>query len=466
MNARTVFRDATVISMDPAIGTLENADVLVENDTIVHVGPGLGAVDAQEIDGTGAILTPGFVDTHRHLWQSAIKGVFADWTTLQYMHGIRLHIAPMVTADDTYTATYAGALECLNNGVTTVLGYEHNVNTTEHAFAGAQAMVDAGVRGVYALGMGQAPLAPRVFSRTADYIPVLDKLRDQFFTSATGRVQLGVAPVELFMASEDVVAEQFALARSFGATLTLHINAVQNSVGEITRLAKAGLIAPDIVFVHGEASTDNEYRQVADNGAAICACVEAEMAMAQGEPSLRKQREFGLAPTVGVDSVGCCGGGIVSQVRMGMQIVRLADAHAQLAAGHNPEAVSVTAGEALEWGTINGAKALGIDSRTGSITVGKQADLVLFRATSPDMAGYLRSNPAAAVVTQSSAADIDTVMVAGDIVKYDGKLRDPGWGTQRSRLTDLADRIAEQARQTDGSLIPSPPPQLPTEQGW
>lgn len=466
MISRIVFRNATIISMDPTIGTVPRGDVLIEDDAIIAIGTDLGPLDALEIDAAGSILAPGFIDTHRHLWQSAIKGVFADWTTLQYMHGIRLHIAPMVTADDTYIATYAGALECLNNGVTTVLGYEHNVNTVDHAFGGAQAMVDAGIRGVYALGMGQAPLAPRVFSKTADYVPVLKKLREQYFSSESSLVQLGVAPIELFMASEPVVAEQFALARSIGAKLTLHINAVQNSVGEIDRLAKAGLIAPDIVFVHGEASTDDEYRQVADNGASICACVEAEMAMAQGEPSLRKQREFGLAPTVGVDSVGCCGGGVITQVRMGMQIVRLADASAQLAAGHNPEAVSVTSHEALRWATINGAKALGIDHRVGSITVGKQADLVLVRATSPDLAGWLRSNPEAAVVTQSSVADIDTVMVAGKLVKRDGVLLDARWDRLRGTLADVTNRIADQARQSDGTLIPSPPPRLPAEQGW
>ncbi|AKS33836.1 amidohydrolase family protein [Mycolicibacterium goodii] len=463
---RTLIRDATIISVDPDIGTLHHADILIEDGTIVAVGPDLGALDAEEVPASGRIITPGFIDTHRHLWQSAIKGVFADWTTLQYMHGIRLHIAPLVTADDTYTATYAGALECLNNGVTTVLGYEHNVNTVDHAFAGAQAMTDAGIRGVYALGMGQAPLAPRVFTRTCDYAPVLEKLRDQYFSSDLSRLRLGVAPVELFMAPTEVVAEQFTLARSFGAQLTLHANAVQNSTDEIARLGNAGLLSSDIVFVHGETSTDHEYRLVADHGAAICACVEAEMAMAQGEPSLRKQRAFGLSPTVGVDSVGCCGGGIVNQVRIGMQIVRLADAQDQLLAGHNPEAVSVTAAEAMQWATINGAKALGIDSQTGSITPGKQADLVFFRTTSPDMTGSLWSNPEAAVVTQSSAADIESVMVAGQFVKRNGELTAAGWPEQRDRLSHLSERIAERARQADGTLIPNPPPALPAEQGW
>lgn len=452
--------------MAPGLGNLSDTDVLIEEGRITAIGTALEAEDATQIDARGCILTPGFIDTHRHLWQTAVRGIFADWSTLQYMVGIRLHIAPYMTADDTYNATYAGSLECLNNGVTTVLGYEHNVNTPEHAFAGAQAMVDAGVRGVYGLGMGQAPLAPRVFSETEQYRSILGQLNDGVLAPGKSLVRLGVAPVELFMAPIGVVAEQFRLAREYGAQLTLHSNAVTNGVGEIQMLEEAGLLDSDTVFVHANTSTDHEYELVRDRGAAICAGVEVEIGMALGEPTLRKQRQFGLSPTLGVDSVGCCGGGIVSQARLGMQTVCLADAEAELARGENPASLSVTSREALEWATINGAKALGMQDRIGTIEVGKEADLVLFRTTGPDMAGWAEGFPEAAVITQSSAADIDTVMVAGTAVKRAGVLLADAWPRQLEALNRTKRRLADQTRQADGTFIPIPAPQLPAGHGW
>ncbi|MGO4247621.1 amidohydrolase family protein [Paenarthrobacter sp. RAF54_2] len=465
MTRRTLVRNATVVTVDDEIGNLYETDVLIEDDVIAAIGKNLPDSSAETIDATGCILMPGMIDTHRHLWQTCIRGVFADWSTLQYMQGIRLHIAPLVTAEDTRHATYAGAMECINNGVTTVIGYEHNVNTHDHAYAGVEGMVEAGIRGVYALGMGQAPLAPRVFNDTASYVPLLNGLKERYFKDA-GLLSLGVAPVELFMAPLEVVEEQFKLARSYDAQLTLHANAVQSGHGEINMLDEAGLLGPDIVFVHGNTSSDHELRRVADVGAAVSAGIEVEIGMALGTPSLASQRRVGLHPTIGVDSVGCCGGGLVGQMRLGMQTVALSEAQEALAAGKNPEALAITSKEVLRWGTINGAKALHMEDRLGSITVGKQADLVLIRTNSPDMAGWDESEPEAAIITQSSVADIDLVMIAGVIRKRAGRLMTPNWPEKLSAITASTRRIIGQARQSHGGLIPSPPPELPAGHGW
>lgn len=466
MAQRTLFRNATVVTVDDEVGNLYGTDVLVNGDTIAQIGKNLSGHGADVIDATGCILIPGMIDTHRHLWQTCIRGVFADWSTLQYMQGIRLHIAPLVTATDTRHATYMGAMECLNNGVTTVVGYEHNVNTPEHAVAGVEGMREAGIRGVYALGMGQAPLAPRVFTDTASYIPLLTDLRNTHFGPDEVLLTLGIAPVELFMAPLEVVEEQFKLARSMDAQLTLHANAVQTGNGEINMLGDAGLLGPDIIFVHGNTSSDDEFRRVADAGASICAGIEVEIGMALGEPTLFKQRQFGLHPTIGVDSVGCCGGGLVGQMRMGMQSVALAEAQQALHAGNNPEELTITCKEALRWGTINGAKALRMEHRLGSITEGKQADLVLIRTDTPDMAGWPEDEPEAAVITQSSCADIDTVMVAGQIKKRHGHMVTADWPIRLNDLTQSKRRIIREARQPHGGLIPVPPPRLPAELGW
>jgi cytosine/adenosine deaminase-related metal-dependent hydrolase len=178
------------------------------------------------------------------------------------------------------------------------------------------------------------------------------------------------------------------------------------------------------------------------------------------------QLRLGLSPTIGVDSVGCCGGGVLAQARLAMQTICLSNALAELASGHNPAGLSVSSKQALEWATINGAKALRLDHKIGSITVGKQADLVMIRATSPNMAGWYEGEPEGAVITQSTTEDIDTVFVAGRAVKRGGRLLVDGWDASLQEMNRTKAYLADCARQPDGSLIPNPPPALPEGRGW
>jgi cytosine/adenosine deaminase-related metal-dependent hydrolase len=466
MTNRTLLRNATVVSVDPTVGNLRNADVLIEGERIAQIGSDLRAGDCEVIDATGNIVIPGGVDTHRHLWQTATRSVFADWSTLQYFHGLRLNIASYFRPEDTYIGTYVGCLEALNNGVTTVLGYEHNVNSPEHAVAGASAMVDSGVRGVYGMGLYPAPYAMAGFGGMGDYRKTFQSLRDQFFSSDDALVRLGAAPAELFVVDLPDTTRHIELAREFDAQITLHANAVQNGIHEIELLSRAGLLADDMVLVHCNTSSDDEFRMAADAGAAICAGVEVEIGMALGVPTVADQLRLGLAPTIGVDSVGCCGGGVLAQARLAMQTICLSNALAELASGHNPAGLSVTSKQALEWATINGAKALRLDHKIGSITVGKQADLVMIKATSPNMAGWYEGEPEGAVITQSTTEDVDTVFVAGRAVKRGGRLLVDGWGASLEQMNRTKTYLADCARQPDGSLIPNPPPALPAGRGW
>jgi 5-methylthioadenosine/S-adenosylhomocysteine deaminase len=150
---RTVFRNGFVVSMDPDIGEIPNGEVLVEDGVIVDVGPDLGVSDAEEIDATGMIVMPGFVDTHRHTWQTPVRGVLPSCTLDEYFAAMLGNLGGQYRPEDVRVANYGGALEALNGGVTTLLDWSHISNTPEHSDAAIQGLKDAGIRAVYAHGI-------------------------------------------------------------------------------------------------------------------------------------------------------------------------------------------------------------------------------------------------------------------------------------------------------------------------
>ena len=154
---RLVFRNGFVVSMDPDIGEIPNGEVLVEDGVIVDVGSDLGVSDAEEIDATGMIVMPGFVDTHRHTWQTPVRGVLPCCTLDEYFAAMLGNLGGQYRPEDVLVANYAGALEALNGGVTTLLDWSHISNSPEHSDAAIQGLKDAGIRAVYAHGIPTGP---------------------------------------------------------------------------------------------------------------------------------------------------------------------------------------------------------------------------------------------------------------------------------------------------------------------
>ena len=144
---RLVIRGGQVLAGDPGDGRFEHADVVVEDGRIAEIGPSGGISEAQVVDAAGMLVLPGFVDTHRHTWQTAMRGICADWTLLDYFRGIRLQISSAFGPEDVYAGNYVGALEALDSGVTTLLDFSHCMNSPEHADEAVRGLTDAGVRG-------------------------------------------------------------------------------------------------------------------------------------------------------------------------------------------------------------------------------------------------------------------------------------------------------------------------------
>ncbi|HEX6486372.1 MAG TPA: amidohydrolase family protein, partial [Nocardioidaceae bacterium] len=220
MADKTLIRGGTVLSMDPQIGDL-TGDVLIEDGTITAVQPDISA-DAEVIDATGNIVIPGFVDTHRHTWEAAIRGCAPNSTLDDYFVEVLDTFAPVYRPQDVYASNVAGALECLNAGITTLVDWSHINNTPEHPDAAVTALREVGIRAQYAYGSANTSLADYWFDSSI-IIPADDvrRVRDTYFSSDTGLLTMGLATRGPGFCKEEVVRAEWGLARELGIPITV-----------------------------------------------------------------------------------------------------------------------------------------------------------------------------------------------------------------------------------------------------
>jgi 5-methylthioadenosine/S-adenosylhomocysteine deaminase len=415
---RTLIKNAAwVLSMDPEIGDVPDCDVLIEDGSILAVAPRLDVTEAQIVDGTDRIVIPGFIDTHRHLWQTAMRNVAADWTLTQYLVGVLGTLAPAYRPEDVYAGNLLGVLEALDHGITTILDWSHcAIMTPEHSDAAIEALEESGSRAVYAYGNG-APIWIDGGAR-ADWTD-LRRLRAQR-TSDAGLVTLGAALRGPDFGTMDVAVDDWKVARELGLPITVHIGVAGFGDRPVARLAEAGLAGPDVTYVHCSRLQDDELGIIADTGGTVSIATEVEMHMGHGYPPTGRLVKAGVRPSLSIDVCTGIGGDMFTAMRATLAMQRAVENDELIKAGTTPTSLDLSARDILEFATIEGARTLGLGDRTGSITPGKQADLVMLRTDSLNM--FPVNNPVASVALAANSSNIDTVMVAGEVVKRGGQL--------------------------------------------
>ncbi|GAA2331508.1 amidohydrolase family protein [Dactylosporangium salmoneum] len=458
MPDRILIRNGLVLTMEPG-DRPRRADVLVEGTRIVEVSDHIPSADADIVDATRCIVMPGMVDTHRHVWQTQLRGVTYDWSLKDYIRSIRFQAAVHYRPHDMYVGNYLGMLEAIDAGVTTVLDFSHCINTPEHADAALQGTRESGIRSMFALGLNDVPVADVYFNTLAQRIEHARKLRTNELSSDAGLVTMGISLSDVLVAGIERVTQEVATSRSLGLRITLHANAVMfpQPVSEVAFLEQEGLLGPDLVWVHMNQTTDDELRRVADTGGSISTTPETEMQMGMGHPAHGRFMAVGGECTFGCDVISNNSGDLFPQVRLALQTERMLRNDSELARYHGPDLINPSALSHLEGATINGARALGLDSRVGTLTAGKEADIIVIRGDAPNMLPV--NDPVAAVVMHAHAGNVDTVMVAGRVLKRDGRLlADPA---ARLRLMDESHAHLFEAIERTGGLIPQPPTPLP-----
>ncbi len=408
-----VVRNTTVLTMDGS-GVLEAADVLLTGDSITAIGPNLTVPDETvEIDGAGGILMPGMIDTHRHMWQTALRGFGADWTLSQYFVFYYLSWGKIFRPEDIHAGNLLSAIEGIDAGVTTTLDWSHGLQTVEHGEAALDAL--QAVPGRFVLAYGNLLGAP------------WDWTNDPAFRSFVAR-QSPSDMLSLRLAF-DVTADPafpergaFEAARELGMPVTTHAGVWGATNDDSIRLMwENDFMTPGTMYVHAATLTEDSYQRIAATGGNVSVSTESEQSAGQGYPPTWELRKHDIPVSLSMDTSVWWSADLFSAMRATLSADRSREHLEAHARGETVVHNQLRAEQVVEWATIGGAKAIGLDSVTGSITVGKRADLVLIK-NDESPALYPILHPYGSVVYQAGRGDVHTVLINGRIVKHEHHL--------------------------------------------
>ena len=297
MANRTLIKGGTVLTQDPALGELARADILVEGDTIAEVGQNLDAGDAKVIDAAGDIVIPGFIDTHRHTWETSIRTCAPDYTLGAYFGAILDKFAPNYRPDDVYAANQWGALECINAGITTLVDWSHIMNTPDHADAAIRGLQDTGIRSVFAFGFPNTSIAAWWFgSELTINGDDARRVRKQYFNSDDGLITMGLSTRGPGFCVPDVVRYDWELAKELGVNITVHV--AMDRFGytklQLIALRDMDLLYPNTTYVHSSHLTDEEWGLVRDSGSNVSFAPQIELQMGHGWAPAAKALEYAV----------------------------------------------------------------------------------------------------------------------------------------------------------------------------
>jgi cytosine/adenosine deaminase-related metal-dependent hydrolase len=416
---RTLLKGGTVLSLDPKLGNHRQADVLIEGSKIAQVGVGLEAANAEVVDASNTVVMPGFVDSHRHLWEGILRNIGVDIPLegdISYLAFILNTLAPAYRAEDAYIGDLISCYGMLDAGITTVLDWSHIQATPEHTDAVVKALQDSGMRAVFAYGN------PWWKYPEPDQDEWFRKAAAQYFSSKDQLLTLGYASPGPEFLPEGLAEAHWKMAREVDAHITAHVGVGSfgrfDKVGE---MARAGLLGPDTTYIHCTTLNDDEIQAIVDTGGTVSLALPVEMMMGHGMPPTQRFLDRGLAPSLSVDVETNVPSDMFTQMRSvaSLQHVMCFD---QKFAGAETIPDQITSRDVISWATVEGARANALDHKIGTLTPGKEADVIMLRT---DRINVMPVNdPIGAVVWGMDTSNVDSVWVAGQAKKRDGKLLD------------------------------------------
>ncbi|MFJ3483271.1 amidohydrolase family protein [Pseudomonas sp. NPDC090202] len=416
-----LLKGGMIVTMDDGLGSFAVGDVLIRGTEIVSVGAQVAAENAEVIDATGMIVIPGLVDTHRHAWEGQLRRINPNSPTLEdYCNATHFSFAKYYRPQDMYVGNMLTALGCINSGITTIIDNSHNARSGAHSDAAIEALLDAGIRAVHAPG---APLSGDWES--SQWPGDLRRLKSKYASDPESLVTLAMMA--------QINREQWAVARELGLNIVTEFFGA-GMAAELGALQQEGLLGADNIFNHCTCLPDQGWSILRQAGVKVNVCPrsDAHYGLEDGVFAWQKAVDHGLNPGLSVDNESSYSGDMFTEMRVAFYLQRAA-AHSAKFHGKSSAPDLVSARQLLKAATVDGAVCAGLESKIGSITPGKQADIVLIRTD--NLSVYPSNNAVGTVVHAAERGDIDTVIIAGRIRKRGGVVL----GVDRQQLQAAAE---------------------------
>jgi 5-methylthioadenosine/S-adenosylhomocysteine deaminase len=402
---RILLKGCVILSVDPQVGDFATGDILIEDGKIRDIGRAIAVSDTSVavVDAANRIAIPGFVDTHSHSYQGLLRDTLPSGIVdPDYNRDIQNNITLQYEPADAYAGMLSTALALLDMGTTTMVDLSQVNHTPEHSDALIQALHDAGTRAVFGYSRGAGP--------RSQYPQDIDRLRKTYFNSSDQLLTLALG------VALDPAIYQFARKEGVRAIAHVRLNSEP-----LLALGRAGLLRPGDEFIHCTHLNDAAWRLIKDSGGRTSHSPPLEMAMAHGMPSIQDTLDHGLEPSLSSDHAATVGQDMFGMMRTAFDLQRLFILQRRRNGEQNAPPL-LTPRQVLEFATIAGARCAALDAKVGSLTPGKDADIVLLRTDRLNV--WPVNNAPSAVVNIMNPGHVDGVFIRGKVKKWRGSLTD------------------------------------------
>jgi cytosine/adenosine deaminase-related metal-dependent hydrolase len=425
---RILLKGGVVLTLDPRIGDHARADLLIENSKILEIGPDIAVSDdsVATIDATNRIVMPGFIDSHHHFYQGILRNTLSNGLLApDYMRDISGALTSAYQPDDVYAGTLISALGMIDMGTTTAVDTSQVCHTPEHSDAGVRALQESGMRVVYAYSRGAGP--------GAKYPQDIVRLRQAYFNSQDQLLTLALAG--------GLDEKLFAYARETGVRTVSHgVN--DGTERALHALGEAKLLRPGDEYIHCTHLSDASWRLIKDSGGRVSLAPPIEMAMGHGMPGIQDALDHGIRPSLSSDVDVTMAQDPFTVMRAAFTLQRLNILQRSKKGEQNLPPL-LTCREVLEFATIEGARCADLEAKAGTLTPGKEADIVLLKADRLNV--WPLNNVPGAIVNLMNPMNVEAVFIAGKVRKWRGELVGVDVARVQKLVADARDGVMRRA---------------------